>query len=355
VCRSRWSLPAPSLPAPTGSLGECRGGLWVRRHRVWSELSDIGNLWAAWQDFARGKRRRPTVATFALEADAHIHALDRQLTARSWRPGGYRLLRIHDPKRRLVAAAPVRDRVVHHAVHRVLAPRLNRRFIDHSYACLPDRGSHRAVLRFRDGLRRHRHVIQLDIRRYFYRIDRSILRDLLFRQLPEPQTRWLIGAILDSGAALYSQPAVTEWLGWDAPGEAGRGIPIGNLTSQWWGNLYLDGLDHFAQRTLPIPMYQRYMDDFTLFGDDRAALLEARAAIIDWLDVNRRLTLKDPHAQPRRADKTHAYLGYRISRRGISPGKRLQDRMPAHLNAHRDDPERFHAAIQALSAAWMFG
>jgi RNA-directed DNA polymerase len=136
----------------------------MRTWRPWAQVTSVENVWRAWAEFSRRKRRRPQVATFAVDADRHVHRLAAQLLDGSWTPGGYRLIRIADPKRRLVAAAPVRDRVVHHALHRVLAPLLNRRFIDASFACLAGRGSHRAVLRYLQQMRRHRYVLHLDVR-----------------------------------------------------------------------------------------------------------------------------------------------------------------------------------------------
>ncbi len=145
------------------------------------------------------------------------------------RPGPYRCVRITDPKRRFVAAAPVRDRVVHHALHRVVAPRMDRRFIDHSDACIDGRGSHRAVLRALGGMRRFRYVLALDVHRYVYRIDPWILRELLWRHLREAPLQGLVADILDSGARLYAEPEVAAFLGWSTPGAEGRGLPIGVL------------------------------------------------------------------------------------------------------------------------------
>jgi hypothetical protein len=320
----------------------------MKSHRCWDRVVDPVNVWHAWREYGAGKRRRPAVARFALDAPRHVAVLARELADGSWRPGSYRLMRITDPKRRLIAAAPVRDRVVHHALHRVLSPLVDRRFIDHSYACLPGRGSHRAILRFREGLRRHRFVIQLDVRRYFYRVDRAILRDLMCRHLREAPARDLVAKILDSGAGLYADPDVASFLGWRHPGEPGRGLPIGNLTSQWWGNLYLDGLDHHVQRVLQVPMYQRYMDDLVLFADDAAALAHHREAIAAWLDEHRHLELRDPAARPRKTRGRHATLGYVVSRQGIEPGRRIRQRLRA---AGAESP----TGVAARARAWQFG
>jgi RNA-directed DNA polymerase len=323
--------------------------------RIWDELASPLHLWRAWGDFSRGKRRRSDVATFSLDADRHVHRLARELQVGAYRPGPYDLLFIHDPKRRIVAAAPVRDRVVHHAIHRLVAPRFEAALIEHTYACLPGRGSHRAVLRYLACARRFRYVLPLDVRRYYYSIDRTLLRGLLFRRLPEPATRTLLDRILASGAGLYRRRDVADWLGWDGPAPDGVGLPIGNLTSQWWGNFYLGGLDHFACRTLRVPSYQRYMDDFTVFGDDRGELLRIRDRLAEWLRVERRIVLKDPGARPLRTDGRLHYLGYTVSRAGVALGPKARERMRGNLAGAAADSERLRATVASYAAAWLFG
>jgi hypothetical protein len=326
----------------------------VKSWRAWDEIASTPNVWRAWLEFERGKRRRPGVAAFGLDAERHVLRLARELRAGNWQPGGYRLLRVVDPKRRLVAAAPVRDRVVHHAVHRVLAPRFNRGFSAHSYACLPGRGSHRAVLTFLDRVRRFRHVLQLDVRRYFYSIDRGVLAGLLLPRCREAPLRDLLQHLLDSGGELYRPAWVADWLGWEQPGPSGKGLPIGNLTSQWWGNLYLDGLDHFCCRALRVPAYQRYMDDITLFADDAATLRSAREALRAWLLDERRLELKDPDAKPMRTDRRFGYLGYEVTRAGLGLGHKARVRLRQRL-ATVTTSGRLRAALASYRAAWMFG
>lgn len=320
----------------------------------WTEIASPVALWAAWRSFERGKRRRESVAAFSVDADRHVHRLARELMDGSWRPAGYRMLRIADPKRRLISRAPVADRVVHHALHAALAPELDRSLIEHTYACLPGRGTHRAIQLFQRRMQRYRFVLQLDIHRYFYSVSHGVLRDLLHRRLPEPRTRALVDHIIDSGRGLYARPAVAAWLGWDAPGPPDRGLPIGNLTSQWWGNLYLGALDHQAQRSLRVPAWQRYMDDLSLFGDDPRQLMDLRDAISAWLAVHRGLRLKDEKAEPRSTRAPSIYLGYRVSREGLCPGPRARGRITAHVRAAAT-PAQLQATITATAAMWMFG
>ena len=327
----------------------------MNTYRCFAEIVDPLNVWRAWRDMAAGKRLRPAVAAFELDAPGSVVRLAAELADGTYLPGPYQILRVTDPKPRIIAAAPVRDRVVHHAVHRILSPLLDRSFVDQSYACLPGRGPHRALLRFRQGLRRHRFVLQLDVRRYFPSIDRGTLYALLCRKLPEEPLRGLLATILDSGAGLYQRGDVVQFLGWDSPGSTGRGLPIGNLTSQWWGNLYLDGADHYLRRTLRVPHYQRYMDDMALFGDDAGELLADRDALAAWLAAHRGLALKNPDANPAATRGRHLHLGALVSRAGIEPGPRLRRRVAEAVVRHRDRPSALGRALASLRSTWMFG
>ena len=300
--------------------------------RLFDEVISARNLWRAWLDFRKGKRRRRSVLRFEADADVAAIRLHHLLAAGRYRPGAYRLLLVREPKRRLIAAAPVRDRVVHHAVHRVVAPLLNRSLVDTTYACLPGRGTHRAVIRFVRGLREHRFVLLLDVRAYFLTVDLAILKGLLARRLKERALLDLLGVIFDSGDGLYRRPDVVAALGLE-PGfpPDGCGLPIGNLTSQWWGNLYLSGLDHFVKRTLKLPHAQRYLDDVTLFADSRAQLVEAREAVAEWLAEERHLALKRPDAPVRETTARLTYLGHRVGRAGADPTPQVVTRMRRRL------------------------
>lgn len=326
-----------------------------KRIRAWSQIADAEALWWAWRRYAAGKRRRPAVAAFALDADRAVVRLAAALRAGRWSPGRARRLFIADPKRRLISAAPVVDRVLHQAIHGALAPRWNRSFIDHSYACLAGRGSHRAVLRFMQGMRRYRYVIQLDVARYFYQIDHGILGALLARRLPERPLRAVLERIIAVGDRPYRERRVAEWLGWSAPGRPGCGLPIGNLTSQWWGNVYLDGLDHFACRTLRVAHYQRYMDDMAWFGDDRAAMLDARDAIAEWLATHRSLRLKAPDARPVRTTRRVGYLGFTVTQAGLSAGARARAVLAERVRGAGGSPAALEASLAAVRGHWMFG
>lgn len=302
---------------------------------VFETITSGENLWAAWHDFHRGKSGRRSVQAFEVDLEWHLRALRHELQRDAYRPGPYRLLLIQEPKRRLIAASSVRDRVVHHAVHRVVAPRLDRGLVEHTYACLPGRGSHRALLAFQGALRRYRWVLQLDIRHYFLSIDRDILMTLMEQRIKDRHALRLLRCIADSGARLYDPPDVRRLLGLEeAYPPPGRGLPIGNLTSQWWGNHYLSGLDHFIKRQLKIPHAQRYMDDTTLFADSRQQLEEAREALGEWLGAERRLRLKKPNAEIRSTRRQTLYLGHRVDRHGMRRSQKAMQRARRRLARH---------------------
>ena len=256
-------------------------------------LSAAGALWSAWHRARRGKRRTVAAATFEVDAERQIFALHHALRDGRYRPSPLRIHIIRDPKVRPISICPFADRVVHQALHAELAPHYDRSLIDHTYACLPGRGTHRAILRYLQCTRRYGWRLSLDIRRYFLSIDHAILRNLVFARLRDPRTRALIDALLAASNGLYQRPHVVRALPDLAadPVAPGVGLPIGTLFSQWSANLYLSGADHFIKRTLKVPVYQRYMDDLTLFADDREQLETARAEIAAWLARERRLQL----------------------------------------------------------------
>ena len=311
-------------------------------------------LLGAWRRYRAGKRRRPAVARFEFDAERRILDLSESLLTGAYRPGPYHLLEIRDPKPRLIAVASVGDRVVHRSIYDVLAPRFNRSFITDSYACLSGRGSHRAVLRFRELLRRHRYLVHLDIRRYFPSVDHEILLGLLAPRLRDRRITALLETILASGDRLYRRPRVVAFYG-RGEDERPRGLPIGNLTSQWWGNLYLDGLDHFAKRELGVRGWTRYMDDVVAFANDRATLRRWRREIETWLWDERRLRLNAHKGHIRPADLPQTYLGYRISRQGHDLGPKAVRRFRRQVAIRaKGDPESFRRGLAAWRGTMAF-
>lgn len=289
----------------------------------YQRLASLDALWRGWLACRRGKRRSPAVAAFEIDCDRHLLALQRELAERLYRPSPWRLHGIRDPKTRLIAAPAVRDRVLHHAVLREIGPVFERRFIEQSFAAGRGRGPQRAMLYFLACQRRHSWRLHLDISAYFPSISHRRLLELLAERLRDDDTLGLLHTITASGDQVYRSRLAAQLLGERRP-PAGQGLPLGSWFSQWCGNFFLDGADHFIKRDLKIPGYLRYMDDLVLFADDRTRLLEARTAVADWLREQRALRLNPKRlaVEPTRTPAT--FVGYRISQAGISPGRKLR-------------------------------
>lgn len=290
-------------------------------------LSELTTLWRSFGQCRMGKRRQPAMARFDLDADEHVLGLYRSLRDGSYRPGRYRLHIICDPKVRLIAAAPIVDRVLHRALIGDLAPHYEPSFLPHSFAASIGRGPHRALLCYLRNLRQFRFRLSLDIRRYFPSIRHDTLLGLFFHRLHDPKTRALLTLLLSSGGRVYRSPLAIEALGLaQDPVPEGCGLPIGSYVSQWSGAFYLDGLDHFVKRMLKIPGYLRYMDDFSLFCDDEATLLWARDAIGEWLERERGLSLNRKRWAVLPTTEPSRFMGYRVSRSGVIPGPKVRRR-----------------------------
>ena len=260
---------------------------------LYSQICAFENLFLAYRAAARGKRGKPEVAAFERELEPNLFRLQEALVSQTYRPGPYHNFAIYEPKRRLVSAAPFRDRVVHHALCRVIEPIWEPRFIHTSYACRVGKGTHKALDRCQAWARRYRYAFHGDMVKYFPSIDHWIMRSLLARHIADRRVMWLIDRILDSGAGIQAGGCPQVYLPGDDLFTAlrPRGLPIGNLTSQFWANVYLHELDRFVKHQLRCPAYLRYMDDTVLFSDDKAQLHEWKAAMQDFVAGHLRLLL----------------------------------------------------------------
>ena len=260
---------------------------------LWPRITSFENFYEAFRRARVGKRARPDVAAFEFDLEANLFALQQELLDGSYRPGGYRNFVVHEPARRKISAAPFRDRVVHHALCGVIEPLFDPVFLPHSYANRVGKGTHRALDRCRALITRYPYVLKADVTKFFPSIDHEVLYALLARRIRCAPTRRLMRLVLDSGAGVLAEEYEMAWFPGDtllSPLERARGLPIGNLTSQFWANVYLHELDRFVVRGLGRDAYVRYVDDFLLFGDDKQALHVVRGKIESFL-VALRLTL----------------------------------------------------------------
>ena len=277
----------------------------------YADIHQWHNLYLAYRKAARGKRGRAEVARFEFRLEDNLVQLERELATHAYRPGPYLNFTIHEPKQRLISAAPFRDRVVHHALCNVIEPAFERSFIHHSYANRVGKGTHRALDTAQHWMKRYRYVLQCDIKQFFPAIDHRILRRILNRRIQDGAIRRLITLILQSGEGVLSETYEMVYFPDDDLFAANRprGLPIGNLTSQFWANCYLNAFDHFVLRELKCPAYLRYVDDFLLFADDKKTLWRWREAIIQRLQ-RLRLQLHENKAFPRPVTEGVPFLGF---------------------------------------------
>lgn len=314
------------------------------------------NLLLAYRRAAAGKRGRADVAAFEHRLEENLLDLRAELESGSYRPAGYRSFFVHDPKRRLISAAPFRDRVVHHALCNLIEPLFERSFTADSFANRRGKGTHRGLRRCQVLARRHSYVLQCDIRQFFPSIDHAVLRRLIQRKVEDSRVLALIDRILASGRGVLSEQYEMVYF----PGddlfavERSRGLPIGNLTSQFWANVYLSPLDHFVKRELRCPGYVRYVDDLLLFADEKPLLWRFRRELVQRLELFRLMIHAGAH--PRPVAEGIPFLGFvtypnrrRLKRRkGIAYRRRLR-----HLRALEACGEVDCKAIRASIAGWM--
>ncbi|MBI4253055.1 group II intron reverse transcriptase domain-containing protein [Candidatus Uhrbacteria bacterium] len=248
----------------------------------------------------RGKWSRGEIHVRDLHLEDTIFSLHQELVRGAYRHGQYTSFFVVDPKVRHIHKASVRDRVVHHAVFRTLYPMFDRSFIFDSYSCRVGKGAHRAIRRLQVFLRKEGknntripYVLKCDIRRFFDSVDHSILLKLLKRHIKDERTLSLLQAIIGSFA-----------------GQRGKGIPLGNVTSQLFANIYLNELDVFMKHSLKAPNYVRYCDDFVVVSHDKKQLVGFISSINTFIDDRLRLELHPSKVHVRKFSHGIDFLGY---------------------------------------------
>lgn len=231
----------------------------------------------AWDEFSRGKRQKKDVQEFDLFLFENIGSLHDDLKAGRYRHAGYHAFKISDPKPRDIHKASVRDRLMHHAIYRVLYPFFDRTWIADSYSCRDDKGTHKAMARFRrfTGRVSRNHtrtawVLKCDVRKFFASIDQEILLGVVARHISDRRILDLIAEIV------YSFP---------------KGLPLGNLTSQMLVNVYMNRFDQFMKHKMKARFYLRYADDFAIVSHDRSSLSAMIPEIAGFLDAHLKLSL----------------------------------------------------------------
>ena len=310
---------------------------------LYPRISSYANLyWAYRAARLNGKRSKPNVAAFEYNLEAELRQLEEALTQKTYQPGPYYHFYVYERKKRKISAAPFRDRVVHHALCNIIEPIFEKRFIHDSYACRVGKGTHRAIERAQEYARRYPYALQCDVAQFFPSIDHAVLRDLLARYIADEDALWLIDRILKSGeSALTDEYAMQYFPGDDLFAvNRPRGLPIGNLTSQFWANVYLNELDYFVKHQLHCPAYVRYADDFVLFSNDKAQLHAWRTAIIAFLQTLR-LRLHEDKAAVFKTRGGFTFLGFRL--------------LPYYRRLRKDNARAFARRLRGMRDAYAAG
>ncbi len=267
-----------------------------RYGELFDKITGLQNLYLAAAKSFRGKKFKHTVAPFYFDLENEILRIQRELKDRSYQPLPYRIFKIYEPKERKICCSEFCDRVVHHAIINVLEPIFERKLIDQTYACRANKGTYAALQKARGLVRRYDYYLKCDIKKYFESIDHQVLKSLLVKMFRDAKMLGLLDKII------LHQPPYTG---------PGKGLPIGNLTSQHLANIYLGELDSFVKHQLKCKGYIRYMDDFILFADDKKILRNHLEKIRDYLSAHLKLELKEKIVRIAPVGEGLPFLGYR--------------------------------------------
>ena len=272
----------------------------MKRHsHLFDKIIETQNLYLAGKKAFRGKKLKQTVSPFYFNLENEILDIQRSLKERSYQPLPYKVFKIYEPKERNICCAEFRDRVVHHAIMNVLEPVFERKLIGDTYACRVGKGTYKALKKSQSLVRKYNYYLKADIRKYFESIDHQLLKTLIRKIFKDKRLISLLEVIISH------QPPYTE---------TGKGLPIGNLTSQHLANVYLGELDLFIKHELKVRGYIRYMDDFILFSDDKRELAIFLKRIRAFLFEKLQLELKEKAVRISPVSEGLPFLGYRIFR-----------------------------------------
>ena len=259
-----------------------------------NEIASFDNLMTAFRLAWKGSGKTAESCQYSFNLESETLRLRSDLLKGAYRPEKHHHFTIYDPKERIIAVAPFRDRVVHHAIVRILTPIYEPIFIYDSYATRPGKGTHAAIKRTQRFVRRWPWYLKMDVERYFYRVDHDVLMAFLTRKIKDRELISLLERIVRNTPT------------------PGKGLPIGNLTSQFWANVYLDPLDHEIKDALGVKGYIRYMDDLVLFGRSKTELMNMKIIVEDYLNHHLKLHLKPEATCLNRSSHGLSFLGMRV-------------------------------------------
>jgi RNA-directed DNA polymerase len=229
----------------------------ITQNNLFEQVYRFENLYNSYLKARRGKNDSNEVLKFTYNLEHNLITLQKQLQTQTYKTGKYRHFTIYEPKKREISALPFRDRVIHHAIYNTIEPIFEKTFINESYACRKNKGTHAGANKIQQFLKNNKnsYALKCDIKSYFPSVNHTTLKKMIKRKISDKKLLTLLNQIIDST-------------------ETEKGIPIGNLTSQLFANIYLNKLDQFAKQELKAKKYVRYMDDFVLLHKSKTKLLK---------------------------------------------------------------------------------
>ena len=274
---------------------------------LFPKIISLENLFLAWEEFKKGKQHKADVGHFEFQLEHNIFKLHHQLADKTYQHGHYSDFYIRDPKVRHIHKALVKDRILHHAVFRILNPVFDKAFIPNSFSCRLGKGAHKGVKAVERMIRKESEnytkqcfVLKCDVKKFFASVNHQILTDILRKKIKDKDLIWLLNEIVGSFS-----PEDIDFI-------EKRGLPIGNLTSQLFANIYLNKLDQFVKNDLKIKHYARYTDDFVVISEDKSYLESLLKPIQDFLENTLKLQLHPNKVSIRKISWGTDFLGYVI-------------------------------------------
>jgi retron-type reverse transcriptase len=279
---------------------------------LFEDIYSMENLYRAWHKVSLGRSAKASILNFYNNLDQNLASIADDLKNGGYRPGPYNRFLIKDPKERIISASPVRDRIVQHAIMNYYDQRFDRNLIYDSFACRVGKGTHKAVLRAFHFAKASLFFLKMDVRKYFDSIDHLTLKTLLRKIIKDDRVLQIFYIIIDSGDNF-----------------SGKGVPIGNLTSQFFANYYLSSFDHFFKEKCHARRYIRYMDDIVIFSDDKDKINTFYNEAVCFANDKLKLSLK-PQISGKVTDGV-PFLGFLVKPTGIFLQQKTKKRYKARV------------------------
>ncbi|MBI4089463.1 MAG: group II intron reverse transcriptase domain-containing protein [Candidatus Levybacteria bacterium] len=315
----------------------------------YNDLIAISNLFQAWSEFRKGKSKRFDVQNFERRLEDNLFNLQRSLKNKTYRHGKYQSFYVNDPKQRHIHKACVSDRIIHHLLYNYLYEIFDRTFIFDSFSCRLGKGTHRGVLRLATFARkisknytRSCFALKLDIKKFFASVDHKVLLNLLKKKIKDEDILWLIEQIIDS---FHSKSAGVS-LARRGLASSNRGIPLGNLTSQIFANIYLNELDQFVKHKLKVKYYLRYADDFIVLDSDRSNCNQYTSILAQFLKDRLKLQLHPKKIMIRKLNWGIDFLDYIVLSYYILPRTKTKRRIFKKLE-EKTGSSNFNQSLQS--------